>query len=194
MFTHENGHIEMHSSVKICEKLELAYIVSHKNVTCDRQSDSRWTSKSPTWLVCHEHELVLSWVALSHISDSQSADVVFTVRLNTTWILWVCSQILRFFSLHMNKPQCSFNCSIMIISCGWVCVGAVYFHCWSFKGTDLSRSVSHFPVILTLNHCNTEHSRNYNQTHNNITGQTGVCGGTLRQRSSGPTVRKCFSW
>ena len=61
----------------------------------------------------------------------------------------------------LNEPESFLTCSIMVIKCGWVCVGTVNVHCWSSDGTDLSRSVTHIPVILTLYHCNTE-----NQIHN----------------------------
>ncbi len=116
------------------EHLELTYIVSNKNVTCDRQSDSRWTSICPTLLVCYEPELVLSWVALSQVCDSQSAVLLITTVLHTTWILWVCSQIHRFVILHFSKPECFLcsNCIITVICSGWVSVDAAYFHCWSF--------------------------------------------------------------
>ena len=139
-----------------------------KNVTCDPQSDSRWTSISPIWLVCYEPELVLSWVALSQVCDSQSAALLRTTVLNTILIIWVCSQIHRFTSTQFSKPECFLNFSITAIFPGWVSVGAAYFHCWCFYGTDLSRAVSHSIVIPALYHCNTENIRNYNQNQNII--------------------------
>ena len=101
--------------------------IKNENVTCNRQSDSRWTSKTSTWLVCYEPELVLSWVALSQVCDSQRAVVVFIAILHTTWIRPVRFQIHIIFS----KPECFLNSSITVISSGWVCVAAAYFHCWS---------------------------------------------------------------
>ena len=104
----------------------------NENVTCDPQSDSRFTSISPTWLVCYEPELVLSWVALSQVCDSQTAALLRTTVLNTILIIWVCSQIQRLISSQFTKPESFLNFSIMAIFSGWVSVGAAYFHCWSF--------------------------------------------------------------
>lgn len=128
-------------------------------MTCDSQIDSRGNSRASVRLGSSESEAVLSCVALSQVSDCQSELVLTALILDTICILWLCSQIHRYPSVHFVKPERVF-CPHRIRPCTrLVTVSVMHLHRRALQGADMSRGVSRSPAILSLRHWNTEHSR-----------------------------------